>query len=470
MSTTPDLADLLVRQRAAFLAAEAPSAAARRADLRRLKAAIVRRRSEFAAAASTDFGHRSAHETLIADLNPTVQAIRYLVRHVGGWMRPERRRAALHFLPARVQVVRQPLGVVGILSPWNYPVFLALSPLATAIAAGDRVMLKPSEHTPATSALIAEVVHEVFPMEQAAVVLGGPEVGAAFSALPFDHLFFTGGGTVARAVMRAASAHLVPVTLELGGKSPVIVDRGYPLERAAAAIAAGKLFNAGQTCVAPDYALVPEESAGRFGELVARAAARLYPTLRANPDYTAIASDRHYDRLAGLVDDARARGATVIEVNPAGEDLRAGGGRKLAPTLLSGVTDAMMVMQEEIFGPLLPVLPYGDIQEAVDRINRGPRPLAIYFFGGDTAARRTVLTRTTSGGVCINDTQLQVLQDDLPFGGVGASGMGAYHGREGFLTFSHSKAVMRQPRFNLPSLLRPPYGRLTERMIDYLLR
>lgn len=465
-----DLPALLTRQREAFLRDGPPTAAARRGDLQRLKKGILRHREEFVAAASADFGHRSRHETLIADIYPTVQSIRYLIRHLGRWMRPERRSAALHFLPARLEVHRQPLGVVGVISPWNYPVFLALTPLATAIAAGNRVMLKPSEQTPATSALLARLIGELFPGDQVSVVQGGSEAGAAFAALPFDHLLFTGGGRIGQRVMRQASENLVPVTLELGGKSPAIVARGYPLERAARAIAWGKLFNAGQTCVAPDYALVPAEEVEAFAAVASEEATRLYPAWAANADYTGIVSDRHHARLLDLVADARRKGARVIEVDPGADGPGGTVCRKLAPTLLLDVTDEMVVMREEVFGPVLPIIPYATIEEAIARVNRGPRPLALYFFGDDSADRRAVLARTTSGGVCINDTQLQVLQDDLPFGGIGASGMGAYHGREGFLTFSHSRAVMYEPRFNLPTFLRPPYGRLTERLLRWLLR
>jgi coniferyl-aldehyde dehydrogenase len=392
------------------------------------------------------------------------------MRHVASWMRPERRSVALQFRPGRAQIVYQPLGVVGVISPWNYPVGLALAPVAAALAAGNRVMLKPSEYTPATSALLARLLGEAFPAEQVAVITGDAEVGAAFAALPFDHLLFTGSTATGRLIMRAATENLVPVTLELGGKSPVLVDSDYPLERAACSIAHGKLLNAGQTCVAPDYVLVPGAEATRFGALFADQVKALYPSLTANPDYTAVINQRHYARLQALVDDARSKGASVIEINPAAEDLRGQPGRKFPPTVLLGVTDDMAVMQDEIFGPVLPVKTYGTLGEAIAYINSRPRPLALYYFGAERARQREVLARTTSGGVTINDTMLHYLQEDLPFGGVGASGMGAYHGREGFRTFSHSKPVLRQARFNATDLIRPPYGKLVERMIAALMR
>jgi len=458
------------RQKAAFLGDGPPSAGARRDALLRLKRLLTDYRDEIAAAASADFGHRSWHETLLADVFTTVAGIKHARRHVASWMRPERRAVPLHFRPGRARVVYQPLGVVGIISPWNYPVGLALAPLTAALAAGNRAMLKPSEYTPATSALLARLLGEIFPPEQVAVVTGGPEVGAAFSRLPFDHLFFTGSAPVGRAIMRAASENLVPVTLELGGKSPALIGPGFPLGRAARSIAHGKLLNAGQTCVAPDYVLVPEAVADRFAAAFAEQTARLYPRLLDNPDYTSIVSGPHHARLTALVEDARTKGARVIEVNPAGEDFGRQPGRKFPPTLLLGTTDAMAVMQEEIFGPILPVRPYRDFAEALAYINDRPRPLALYCFDQDRERQQTVLARTTSGGVSINDTLLQYLQEDLPFGGIGSSGMGAYHGREGFLRFSHCKAVFEQAAFNLADLLRPPYRKQVASLVGALMR
>ncbi len=456
------LTEIIAQQRAAFVRDGAPPVEQRRRDLLKLKRMLLDHATGIAAAISADFGHRSHQETLLADLFPTVAGIDHLHAHVARWARPERRGVVWYFLPARARVIYQPLGVVGIIAPWNYPISLAFSPMAAAIAAGNRVMLKPSEFNPATTALLEELLGEIFPIEQVAVVTGGAEVGAAFSRLPFDHLFFTGSTPVGRKVMQAASEHLVPVTLELGGKSPAIVEPGFPIERAARGIATGKLFNAGQTCIAPDYALVPEEDVERFVTEVTAAMQRLYPTIAGNPDYTSIINDGHFSRLTGLVADARARGARIVEIGQ-------GDGRTLPPTLLIDVNDDMKVMQEEIFGPLLPIVSYRDLDDAITYVNAHPRPLSLYLFGNDGPGRRAVLSRTTSGGVTINDTLLHVVQENLPFGGVGPSGMGAYHGHAGFRTFSHAKAVFSQSRLNAISLLRPPYGARFDRMIKFLL-
>jgi coniferyl-aldehyde dehydrogenase len=464
------MARILARQRAAFLRDGPPSARARKESLLRLKQLLQDHQADFVAAVSSDFGHRSPHETILADLFTTIAGIRHSARHVASWMRSERRAVPFYFLPGRASVVYQPLGVVGVISPWNYPVNLALAPLATAVAAGNRVMLKPSEYTPATSALMAKVLAEGFAEDQVAVITGGADVGAAFTRLQFDHLFFTGSTMIGRAVMQAASANLVPVTLELGGKSPVLIDADYSLERAVRSITHGKLFNAGQTCVAPDYVLLPEGQVDRFVSLFTEQVRRLYPRLVDNPDYSAMVTQRHHDRMQLLVDDARAKGARVIEINPADEDLGGQGGRKFAPTLLLDVTDAMTVMQDEIFGPVLPIRTYRDFDEAIAFINARPRPLALYYFGHSAERREAVLARTTSGGVTVNDTLLHFLAEDLPFGGVGASGIGAYHGREGFLTFSHRKAVFRQSALNTGDLLRPPYTKLIERIVGLLSR
>lgn len=462
--------ELLATQRAAFLRDGVPSLAERKDRLRKLKAALQRHEVALIEAISADFGHRSAHETLIADLAPSIQAIGYTITHVGRWMRPRRRPVALHFFPARARVHPQPLGVIGIVAPWNYPLFLAIPPIASALAAGNRVMLKPSEFTPATNRCLAALLAEAFSEEMVAIVEGDADVGAAFTRLPFDHLFFTGSTSVGRHVMEAASANLVPVTLELGGKSPVLLDRGIDLARAARRVAIGKLFNAGQTCVAPDYALVPSEDVDAFVLALQEQVAALYPALAANRDYTAIINARQQGRLESLLIDAEAKGARLTVLDPGNEASSAGGTRKRLPVVLRDVDATMRVMQEEIFGPFLPVLPYHDLDEAIEFVRARPRPLALYLFSDDATTCARVLAGTHSGGVTINDTALHVLQEALPFGGVGASGMGAYHGEEGFRTFSHHRAVFQQSRWNIASLVRPPYGRLAERLLRVLLR
>jgi coniferyl-aldehyde dehydrogenase len=466
--TNSGLTATLARQRAAFLRDGPPPLAERRRDLLTLKDAILARQEDFVAALNADFGHRSRQETVLLDLGSTVDTIKYLHRNLRRWMRAERRSVAMVFFPGGNRVVYQPLGVIGIVSPWNYPVSLALTPLATALAAGNRAMLKPSELTPATTGLLASMLAEIFEEDQVAVVTGDAKVGSAFSALPFDHILFTGSIPVGRAVMRAASENLVPVTLELGGKSPAIVERGSPLRTAAHRIAYGKLANGGQTCVAPDYALLPEEEIEDFVASFKEEVAKLYPDIGANPDYTWIINDHHFARLSGLVEDARAKGARVIEIGT--KPATASQSRLFLPTLLLNVTDEMSVMKDEIFGPVLPIVPYRELEDAVAYVNARPRPLALYFFGPNGPGRRLVLDRTTSGNVVINDTILHYAQDDLPFGGVGMSGMGAYHGPEGFKTMSHAKGVYQQPRFNVAEGVRPPFGKFFDFLAYFIMR
>jgi coniferyl-aldehyde dehydrogenase len=467
--TADDLHGLLAAQREAFLRAGAPSAAQRRDDLDKLRKAIVSHRDEIAAAIDRDFGHRSRQETAALELAPLVEGIRYLRHNVARFMRPERRNVALHFLPGSARVLYQPLGVIGIISPWNYPIGIALMPLATALAAGNRAMVKPSEIAPATAEVMAQMLGEIFPRDQVAVVTGDMEVGKAFAALAFDHLLFTGSTGVGRSVMRAASEGLVPVTLELGGKSPAIIEAGSSLDSAARRIGFGKLGNAGQTCIAPDYALVAVPEVEAFVAAYGRAVEKLYPDIATNPDYTSIINDHHHARLCGLLEDARAKGARIVEIG-ASETGRRTHARTMLPTLVRDANDEMKVMQEEIFGPILPVVPYRSLEEAVAYVNARPRPLALYYFGSDGPSRRLVLERTTSGGVAIDDTLLHFGQDDLPFGGVGASGIGAYHGPEGFKAMSHAKAVFTQAGINGTDLVRPPFGKVFEYVANYFLR
>ncbi|WP_215753596.1 coniferyl aldehyde dehydrogenase [Acetobacter sp. P5B1] len=460
-----ELHHVLDQQRAAFLRDGPPELAQRRAALRRLKAEILRRRTEITRALNTDFGQRSERESAIVELIPLVQSITYLTRHVGHWMQPERRHVSAYFQFGRAWVIRQPVGVVGIIAPWNYPVSLALVPLATAIAAGNRAMLKPSELTPATSAVIAKIVQAVFPPEQVSVVLGDADVGAAFSALPFDHLLFTGSTAVGKKVAVAAARNLTPVTLELGGKSPVVIEPGFSMTQAAERVAYGKLTNAGQTCIAPDYVLLHEQDQERFAQAYQEAAHTLHPNgYASSPDYTAILNTHHYERLTGLVHDAEAQGAQAIRL---GQDAPAE--HLLAPVLLLNVTPEMAVMQEEIFGPVLPMLTYRHLDEAIAFINAHPRPLALYYFGDNRVERNKLLKRTVSGNVTLNGTLLHYAQDDLPFGGVGDSGMGAYHGKEGFIALTHPRGIYKQGRFNAATFLKPPFGKLTDLITNFIL-
>jgi coniferyl-aldehyde dehydrogenase len=455
------MAALLHRQRSAFVHDGPPDLALRKTRLARLRAAVLAHREALKDAVSADFGNRSRHETDIMELACVVQAIDYLSSHLRRFMKRERRHVHFFYRAARAYVEYQPLGVVGVMAPWNYPISLTLVPLTTALAAGNRAMLKPSELTPRTSAALRRMLAEAFPEEEVAVVLGGPEVGAAFSALPFDHLLFTGSTQVGRKVMRAASDNLVPVTLELGGKSPAIVARGHANDRTLHGIVYGKLSNAGQTCVAPDYALVHEDDLEAFIARYAATVQRFYPQGPASRDYTTIVSDRHHARLQGLVEDARRRGTRVIELGERPAHLP-GRERTLVPTLVVNAGDDAPLMQEEIFGPILPVRTYRSIDEAIAYVNARPRPLALYYFGAEDGDCARLLARTTSGNVGINNTLMHVAQDDLPFGGVGPSGMGAYHGIEGFRAMSHAKGVFVQGRWNFPGLLHAPFGKLAD--------
>lgn len=468
-SAASRMEDTLSRQRAAFFCDGPPTLGQRKADLLKLKAAILARQGEIEQALRADFGHRSPHETAIMELLPLIQGINYQCRQLRRWMRPEKRHVPIHFQPARAWVSYQPRGVVGIMAPWNYPMSLALMPLATAIAAGNRAMIKPSEFTPASSALLVQMLSETFAPEQVAVVTGDAAVGQQFSALPFDHLIFTGSTPVGRAVMKAASENLVPVTLELGGKSPVIVERGHSMQHAATSIAYGKLANSGQTCIAPDYVMVHEDALASFVDAYDQAARSLYPDGPAADNYTSIINERHYERLHALLDDARAKGATVREVGVnAGDALRRA--HNMAPAVVLGATDQMRIMQEEIFGPVLPVIAYRELDAAIAYVNARPRPLALYYFGDDDLQRRKVLALTTSGNVTINNTLMHYAQEDLPFGGVGPSGIGAYHGIEGFKSLSHAKGVFQQGRWNLSGLLLPPFGSLAKLILKIMLR
>ena len=462
------LESAFARQKAGRDAGVTPGAGERRAALATLARMLRDHADDFCAAIDRDFGGRSTAETRLLEIFPALEAIAHARRNLPAWMRARRAPTNLWFLPGRSRIMPQPLGVVGIVVPWNYPLYLAIGPLVAALAAGNRAMVKMSESAPATGELLARLVAERFDAAQLTVINGDADVARAFVALPFDHLLFTGSTEIGRHVMRAAAANLTPVTLELGGKSPAIVGRAIAIDDAADRIAYGKCLNAGQTCIAPDYALVPEERVEAFVAAAGAAIARLYPTLRANPDYTAIIDARHRERLAGCLAEARARGARVTEVNPGREDFT--GSTKMAPALVVGAPDDTRLMREEIFGPLLPVVPYRTLDEAIAYVNARPRPLALYVFDHDRASIERVLARTVSGGVTVNETILHIAQDDLPFGGVGASGMGEYHGRAGFDTFSKRKAVFFQPRLNGLKLLRPPYGKRFAWLAKLLLR
>ncbi|QCI93011.1 coniferyl aldehyde dehydrogenase [Novosphingobium sp. EMRT-2] len=469
-----DMLAVLERQRTAFTAARPEALSVRHDRLERCATMLKEHGEAFAKAMSADFGHRSHEQSMLTDIMPSVSIVRYSQKRMKRWSRPEKRHVnfPLNLLGARAEVRYEPKGVIGIVAPWNFPVGLTMAPLAQAFAAGNRAMLKPSEFTERTSELMQELFPRYFAEEEVAVVTGGPETGQAFCGLPFDHLLFTGATPIGRHVLHAAADHLVPVTLELGGKSPTIFGRSADLQRSAERVALGKMMNAGQICLAPDYMMVPEELEDRAIAAVAAGVSSMYPTLLANDDYTSVINRRHRDRLAGLVEDARDKGAEAIVVNPGGEDFEGTNGNKMPLTILRNVNYDMRVMQEEIFGPVLPVKTYRAIDEVIDYVNAHDRPLGLYYFGEDKAEAEKVLTRTISGGVTVNDVIFHVSADDLPFGGIGPSGMGSYHGVEGFRTFSHARAVYRQPKVDLAKLagLRPPYGTATQRTLKMQLK
>jgi coniferyl-aldehyde dehydrogenase len=437
--TSTDIHATLEKQRAAFLA-NAPYTVEQRCELiDRAISLLVDHEQEIIDALTADFGHRSPAFSKGSEVLSPLATLKQTKARLAEWMQPEAR----HTEQGEAWVQYQPLGVIGIVTAWNVPCYMVFSGLAGALAAGNRVMIKPSEFTPHTSALIARLIRSVYAEDEVAVVLGGPDVGQAFCGQPFDHLLFTGATSVGKHVLRAAAENLVPVTLELGGKSPSIISRTADFNTAVTKVVVGKLLNAGQLCVAPDYVFVPKESVDAFIGVAKAVIAGFLPTLRDNPDYTSIINSRHLERLQGYLNQAREAGVELIELNPAGEDFSDAPRNKILPTLLRNPGDDLQVMQDEIFGPLLPIKPYEDLGEVLAFINARPRPLALYYFGNDAAEEALVLSRTCSGGVTLNGVMSHASTESLPFGGVGHSGMGAYHGIDGFRTFSHAKAVFR---------------------------
>lgn len=457
---------VLQQQRAAFTAAAPEPLSVRRDRIDRAIALLIDRKDDFAKAVSADFGHRSTEQTLMTDIMPSVGALKHARKHFEAWSRNERRKAMfpLGLLGARAEVRWQPKGVVGVIAPWNFPVGMVMVPMAGILAAGNRAMIKPSEFTERVAEVFADAVPRYFAEEEMAVFTGGVEVGSAFSKLAFDHMIFTGATSVGKHIMRAAADNLVPVTLELGGKSPTFIGRSADKKQAGERIAMGKMMNAGQICLAPDYLMVPAEQEDEVIGSVISGVSAMYPSLLQNDDYTSVVNGRNYERLQGYLADAKEKGAELIEVNPAGEDFGSSNGNKMPLTIVRGVNDDMKVMQEEIFGPILPVMTYQTIDQAIDYVNGHDRPLGLYYFGKDKAEEEKVLTRTISGGVTVNDVLFHNAMEDLPFGGVGPSGMGNYHGHDGFKTFSHPRAVYRQPGMDIAKLsgFKPPYGKQTE--------
>jgi len=468
IDTPSDLSATLDRLRSAWLDTR-PSVEQRHADLSRLKDRLRARKDEMCEAINADFGHRARHETLLGEGGVVLSEIDHTLAKLKRWVRPERRKAGWKLWPAKAEVRFVPLGVVGIISPWNYPVNLALAPLVAAIAAGNHVYLKPSEHTPKTAEFLRSLLAEVFPTSRVAVALGGPELSASFSALPFDHLFFTGSTAVGRKVMAAAAQNLTPVTLELGGKSPAIIGETADLAKAARRVTTGKFFNAGQTCIAPDYVLIHESRRDAFVDLLKQEIATRYPAKRRFDDYTEIVNAGQHERLKRLIADADRRGHRVVPLLDGTQDAP-GRPRFLPPTVILDPDRDSAVMGEEIFGPILPVVSYASIDAAIGHVLGHDRPLALYCFTRSEAEIEAMLSRVVAGGVCINDTLYQFGCNDLPFGGVGASGMGHYHGRDGFLTFSKAMPILRKYDPAPSDLVKPPYKGIADWVIRFLSR
>ena len=464
--TIQEMHRVLELQKSLNIKEGAPDINLRKDRLDRVVAMVKKYDKKIIETVNHDFGNRDSMMSAATEVASVIGPMEHAKKNLKKWMKTEKRKAAiaplgsaLSLLGAKAEVRYQPKGVVGAISPWNFPMNLALAPLAGIIAAGNRVMHKPSELTPATSDLLKLMIEEYFSEEEMAVFVGDAEVGAAFSGLAFDHLIFTGGTSIAKHVMKAASENLVPLTLELGGKSPVVVGKSAQIKDTAQRVMQGKTMNAGQICLAPDYALVPEEKVDEFVKATVEVTSEMYPEMKDNDDFTSIINQKHFDRIQSYIADAKEKGAEVVEINPSNEDFSQQPHHKIPPTLVLNPSEDMKIMQEEIFGPVLPVKTYTDVSEPVDYINSKDRPLGLYYFGNDNSEKEFVLENTTSGGVTVNDVISHIQMEDLPFGGVGPSGMGSYHGYDGFKEFSHAKAVYKQTGLNLMKLagLVPPY-------------
>lgn len=468
-----EIRDLIDAQKKAHIA-EGPMSAERRIDLiDRTIALLVENGDKMVDSLMADFGNRSPEGTLATDVGGTLGSLKYAKKNLRKWMKASKRHSMfpLGLLGASTRVEYQPIGCVGNVVPWNFPFNLCFSPMGSIFAAGNRTIIKPSEYTVHSALLTKELCEQYFDKTEVAVVLGGPETGATFSRMPFDHLLFTGATGIASHIMRGAAENLVPVTLELGGKSPVIVSQSADMKKAAARVMTGKTLNAGQICLAPDYVMVPEGKVDDFVEEATQSVSTMFPTLKDNEDYTSVVNQRHYDRLQSYLDDAREKGAQIVEINPNNEDFSQQPHHKIPPTIVVNPTEDMKVMQEEIFGPILPVKSYKAVDDAIGYVNDHDRPLGLYYFGNDNAEENRVINSTTSGGVSVNDVITHIMQDDAPFGGVGPSGTGAYHGKEGFVNFSHAKTVFRQSPFEFAAgALRPPYGEKTRKMLAGIIK
>ncbi|MDC0367774.1 coniferyl aldehyde dehydrogenase [Gammaproteobacteria bacterium] len=475
-STFENMNDVLNLQKKKFIKDGPPSINLRVDRLNRLTSMLVENRYAFTEALSSDFGSRSQNASLMTDVYTVLPEITNAIKNIKRWTKDEKRSSNMPFslFGAKSYIRYEPLGTIGMISPWNFPVNLAFGPLASIFAAGNQVMHKPSELTPETAALMKELCDKAYDQDEFATFLGGPETGEAFSKLNFDHLLYTGSGNVGKHVMNAAAQNLVPVTLELGGKSPVVVGNSADIQASAKRVMFGKTMNAGQICLAPDYVMVHKDKKDEFITEAEKAVADYYPNIKNNDDYTSIINERHFDRLNGLIDDAREKGATINQINPSNEDFSQQEFFKIPPTIITDTSDDMRVMKEEIFGPILPVLEYTDVEEALDTINSKDRPLGLYYFGTDKNEQSNVLDNTSSGGVTINNVVGHIQQQDLPFGGVGPSGMGRYHSQDGFKNFSNARAVFKDVPFFMDNLafgmIRPPYKEGFENFIKKILK
>jgi len=471
-STITEMKKVLDLQKQLHIQEGPPSVQLRKDRLDRCVSMVKKYQNPIILALQEDFGNRDPVMSVATEVLSAIGPLEHAKKNLSRWMKPEKRRAEiaplgplLSLMGARARIEYQPMGTVGCISPWNFPVNLVLAPMGGILAAGNRVMVKPSEITPSTSAVMKSMFEEYFDQVEIAVFTGDAEVGAAFSSLPFDHMLFTGGTAIAKHVMKAASENLVPITLELGGKSPVIIGKDFDVGRAAIRVMQGKTMNAGQICLAPDYALVPKEKVSEFVEKSVNAVSAMYPSLKDNDDYTSIINEKHFDRIQDYLEDAKDKGAEIVEINPSEEDFSQQPHYKIPPTLVLNPTEDMKLMQEEIFGPVLPIKSYEKIEDTVDYINTKNRPLGLYYFGDNKKEQDYVLKHTTSGGVTVNDVISHITQENLPFGGVGPSGMGSYHGYDGFKEFSHAKSIYKQTKINLNKLagLVPPYKSKSEK-------
>lgn len=472
--TNQHMLTLLAHQKNSFIKEGYVSAETRIDRLDRLYKMIGHNQQEIIQACNQDFGNHSNHQAQMSEVLAIMDGIQLSIKHLRSWMKDEKRKVQfpLNLMGAKARVEYKPKGVIGNLSTWNFPVYTAILPLAGIFAAGNRGMLKMSELTPATAALLQHLISKYFNTTECVAITGGPDIGAEFAALPLDHLIFTGGTNIGKHILQAAAQNLTPVTLELGGKSPVIVGRSYDITKAAERVMTGKALNQGQACLGPDYCFVAKENKDSFINAAVSYYSSLFPTILDNPDYTSVINARHYQRLAGMIQDAKDKGANVIEINPANEDLskQKEGFHKIAMTLVIDPSDDMRVMQEELFGPVMCIKTYDKIDDCIDYINARPRPLGLYYFGKDKQEENLVLNNTISGGVTINDVMAHSSCDDLPFGGIGDSGMGHYHGFDGFRTFSHARAIYRQTKIDVMKLagMLPPYGDKCQKQLDKL--